>query len=909
MNCSSFQLVSFHRFCYDNGRRSKYVCNLVSTQSEIYLKVYNYTRANDGFINKCVNLNGQNRMQQIWQCVRQQIANYDLVYNESNNHRLLFDKSTPHYLHCLQLHGVPSCDQVELRRALLTKPKIKGNHYEFGVYVHQSQIRSEFSLRVGRAIECWLTLLCLLFGLNLMDLIRGVLSFLLRKLQSRYKRPLILLFPLLYTTLILGLKLRQLLNVDFGAAESSRVTRPMLENDNLTIYICFEDFKILKTKETCFNDQYQNCTLKKKMDALWDRTDFLSNAEFTVQSEYIAVSESDLTEYYFQKRKCFKYSLRRPTILFFGALMRNVKLEIKLTVPYLSVHMYADDQLANFENVKSTEHLLYSKMVYSKDENCVEDFIREYGCTDKLDCVTACLMNEFAKRNNFLPTNLAINPEKLWNESYINLNHTVWKWMSSSANYKECNFNVRDKCVKQTITGTSGDKTSNHSLVQINLNPDLTTNVRRAKHSPVSFFVEQMPMLFIWLNFSVVHLFKFMVRPLRGHLQRIKSLTGLIKFVLFVLFMVNLKLHLDSIIYQSLKSKVYSDVARKIGLPKLQFCVELDFNVDLKTGNELEALTPDLSNLFNEIILLGDNLTFENLLEQSPERPKQLMKIFYFENSKCVELNLANFFVKSDTLKVKVASSVLDITINNLASDGKMYMFIQAYNFLNFNRALSIRKNMFYSISYTTARLIRYDRFYFLKRPIFIYYLLMNQNTRNEQHDYFSYLLDTFYEETGLTTTHLPLESKYFHCTIDNRQFIDFIHLRTLSSVLNDWTLDANSDSEYYQFNHTIEDLENTAKADRSNLSVISLRPNMMIDFYVEESRFDELTVSLNILSLIVFWFNLNLIKLPSFLRSSLAACLKCLKYLTTMFISLWFALKRLSEKLIRFLQCRDEGF
>lgn len=897
------------RFCYDDGRTSRYVCNMHARQSEIRLKLFNFTRYNDGFINKCAQLNGQNRMQLIWRCVREQISGYDLVYNESNDRRpMSFNKSTPFYLDCLRLHGAPSCAQVELKRALSIGVKSKPDDSEFVVYVQKSQIRSEFSLRVGRAVECWLTLFCLLFGLNLMDLIRGVLSFLLRKLRSRYRRSFVALFVLLYTALICYLNVRRLLNVDFQAAESNRITRPMLENDNLTIYICFDYLKILKIKESCFEAR-QKCSLKQKIDALWDRTDFLSNAEFTVQSEYIPVSESDVTEYYFQKRKCFKYSLRRPTILFFGALVRNVKLEIRLTVPYLKFLMYADDQLANFKDVRSTEHLIYSKSIYLKDTQCVEDFAREYGCTDRDDCVTACWVNEYANKHNVLPMNLPINPEQLRNASYIHLKHTGIFPRSAKSEYPQCNFNFSEKCARQTIFPSVDKINNNQSFIQINLNPDLTTDTKVIKNSPLSIAIEQLPMLFIWFHISITHLFKFLARPLRRYLQRIQSLAGLIKFVLFVLFMVNLKLHLDSIIYQGLKAKVYSDVGEKIGLPKLQFCVELDFSVDLKTGHELEALTPNSSNLFNEIILLRDNLTFENLLEKPSEQLKQLMKIFYFENSKCVELNLANFFIRSDTLKVKVASSVLDLTLDNQANDGKMNVFIQAYNFLNFNRALSIRRNLFYSISYTTARLIRYDRFYFLKKPIFFYYLLTNQNTRNEQHDYFSYLLDTFYEETGLTTTHLPLESKYFHCTIDNRQFIDFIHLRTLSSVLNDWTLDANSDSEYYVFDYTLEDLESTTSADRSNLSVISLYPNVMIDFYVEESRFDELTVTLNLLSVTVFWFNLNLIKLPSFLRSSLAACLKCLKHLTTLFVLLWFGLRQLVEKLVGFLQCRDQAF
>ena len=687
----------------------------------------------------------------------------------------------------------------------------------------------------------------------------------------------------------------------------------MLENDNLTIYICFEHSHILKTKETCFEGNKQNCTLKQKIDALWDRTDFLSNAEFTVQSAYIAVSESDLTEYYFQNRKCFKYSLRRPTILFFGAMMRNVKLEIRLAVRYYGFYALADDQLANFD-ASSMKRQLYSKAVYlTANKGCVKDFAAEYGCTDSLDCTTTCWVNEFAKKHNALPMNIPINPEKLSNASYIYLNHSLmfkkYEKGRESGKYPQCHFNFTKKCITQTMEESGGERMSNNSLIQINLNPDLTTNMKVEKYSLLSTCVEQLPMLFIWLNFSIAHLFKFIARPLRRYLQRIQSLAGLIKFVLFVCFLVNLKLHLDSIIYQDLKAKVYSDVAEKIGLPKLQFCVELNFSVDLKTGHELEALTANASNLFDEIILLKDDLGFDNLLEKSPEKLKQLMKIFYFENSKCYELNLANFFVRSDTLKVKVASAVLDITINNQQTDGPMNVFIQAYNFLNFNRALSIKRNLFYSISYTTARLIRYDRFYFLKKPIFFYYLLTNQNTRNEQHDYFSYLLDTFYEETGLATTLLPLESKYFHSSIDNRQFIDFIHLRTLSSVLNDWTLDANSDSEYYLFDHITENLENTASVDRRNRSVISLHPNLMIDFYVEESRFDELTVSLNLLSLTVFWFNLNLIKLPSFVKSSLAACLKCLQHLATLLVLLWFNLRRLNEKLIGFLQCRDEGF
>lgn len=893
-----------------------------SNQNEIRLKLNYFTKANDGFLNRCANLNGLNRMQLIWRCVRQRNASYDLVYSDdpaeqeddvSNNHRLSFDTSTPNYRHCLELHSTPSCDQVEVKRELSTGSKTKHKSAEFVVTVQKSQTKSEFALRVGRAIECWVTLACLLFGLNLLDLIRAVLSFLLRKLPAKYKRPLIAIFVLLYTGLVLCLKFMHVLDVDFQASESSKITRPMLENDNLTIYVCFDNLKILKGDEpTCFRSSKENCTLKQRMDAVWDRTDFLSNAEFTVQSEYIAVSESDLTEYYFQKRKCFKYSLRRPTILFFGALMRNVKLEIRFAVPYYRVYAYADDQLGNLDDSHWMKHQLYSKTVTLKDRNCVKDFAVEYGCTDRMDCMTACWVNEFVKRQNALPIDLPINVEKLSNASYINLNHSQ-RFLNSPkrrSEYPQCHLNVTDKCIRQTLEENGGEPmSSNNSLIQINLNPDLTTNARVDKYSLLAIAVEQLPMIFIWANFSIVHLLEFMARPLRRYLHRIQNLAGLVKFVLFVCFLVNLKLHLDSIIYQDLKRKVYSDVAERIGLPKLQLCVELNFSVDLKTGLELEERTANTSNPFTEISLLKDDLTFEDLLKQSPEKLKKLMKIFYFENSKCCELNLANYYVRSDTVKVKVAGSVLDITINNQQTNGAMNVFIQAYNFLNFNRALPIKRNLFYSITYTTARLIRYDRFYFLKKPIFFYYLLTNQNTRNEQHDYFSYLLDTFYEETGLTTTHLPLEAKYFGSTIDNRQFIDFIHLRTLSSVLNDWTLDANSDSEYYLFDYTTEDLENTTTVNRGNLSVISLYPNLMVDYYVEESRFDELIVSLNLLSGTVFWFNLNLIKLPSFVRSSLAACLKCLQYLTTLLVLLWLHLRRLNEKLIGFLQCRDEGF
>lgn len=896
----------FKRYCYDNGR-NRLLCNMISEQSVIELKIYEFEKIKDNQINKCSYLNDENKLNLIWSCVKNKSLNYDLIYNESDNQILTFyENSSNYYIECLKLFNLSSCNQIELKRTFYTRTKSKSNNIEFVLFIDKRPYKSEFVLQMNKAFEIWITLFCLLFGLNIMDLIKIILSFLLTGSISKYRKLLIFTFISLYLILIVCLQVFNILNVDFQAGKNRQIQKPMLENDNLTIYICFIHEKILKYEENCFQKN-QICTLKQKMDSLWNKTDFLKNTEITVQSEYIPFDESDLTEYYYLGYKCFKYRLQRPTLIFFGALMRNVRLEINLKVEYSYYFVFPDDQLPMFEQ-RAKEYLLYKKMIYYVAENrpCTKDIKTEYGCMDQNDCQANCLINEYARNRSYLPAFIGINPDELLNKSYFNLPIIDMTKNNRFKYFPNCQIQIPENCIKYKIEQFV-EKTSNKTQIRINLNPDLTIRMKIEKYSLIATLFEQLPMIFIWFHFSIHKLIKYLTRFLKKYSNQ--NLDKFINLILFIVFIIQSKVILNLIIYQDLDVKIYSNYAEKISLPKLQFCIELDFNVDLKTGNQLEKQTPNASNLFDELLFLDDDLSLRDLLNS--KELDQLIKTFYFENSKCIELNLINFYVKSDIVKAKVASSVLDITINHKLIEGisnRINTFVQAYNFLNFNQAIPIKQNTFYTISYTTVKLIKNDRFLFLKNPSLLMNFLLNKNTRNEQHDYFKYLQTIFYEETKLTTTYLPLDSKLFHAVIDNKQFLDFIHLRTLSSVLNDWTLDANSESEYYTFNYMNENLESTKKVNRKNLSQIALHPNLMIDYYVEENKFDLLIVILNLLSLTVFWLDLNLIKLPSFFVCSFELGLKCLKDLVN--IVIWFALnlKSLYQKIINFLRCREEA-
>ena len=903
---SSDFIPVFKRYCYDNGKK-KYVCNWVSSHSTIKIIIYNFTK--DDFINGCSNLNKANRMQLVWSCVKNQSTNYDLVYGETNENELVYENSNSNFMDCLKQFKNLSCKQVELKRIFTTMTKSvknKNDNKEFSVRIERNQINTEFSLQIGKTWKNWITLFCLLFGINLMDLVQLILSclFKLNKFTFKYKKILISIFILIYINVILAFQIFKICNVNLQAHRNRQIQKPMVENDNLTVYMCFDYKSILNYDEPCFDEHKQTCTLKQKINALWTKKDFLSNIEVTVKTEFVSIDEDDLAEYYIHEKKCFKYNFQKRTIIYFSALMRNNLLKIRLKIPFASHYIMLEDEYPNFSQ-NSTQPLLYIRKIrhLSKNKNCTRDPLKDFGCTDSDDCKFKCMLNEHANDFGSLPGLIAINPEKLSNKSFIDLpikyNASIVKLNNL---YPHCTVEI-EKCISYKLESIL-DSQANNTLIQINLNPDLTSNTKVNKYSLFAIFIQQMPMVFIYLNFSIRNLTKFIIKFLKSYFHSIQNLSDQMEFLFFFIFIINLRILLNLIIYQDLQIQIYSDVTDRIGLPKLQFCIVLDFEVDLKTGNQLETRTPNSSNLFNELFFLKDDLTFDNLLEA--EKLSKLMRTFYFENSKCFELNLADFLVKSEIVKSKIASSALDITINNELSDVKINMFLQAYNFLNFNRAIELKKNFFYTISYTTFKSIRNDRFLFLKNPSLLQKFLLNQNTRNEQHDYFKYLLDTFYGETSLTTTLLPLDSRYFHALIDNRQFLDFIHLRTLSSVLNDWTFEANSASEYYLFNYTYEDLENTKYVDRRNLTAIALHPNLMIDFYTEENKFDVLIVCLNLLALIVFWFNLNLIKLPSFLSHSMRLCIKCFKHLINLTILFASNLKLFYRKTIYFLQCRE---
>lgn len=904
----------FKRFCYLNRRRV-YVCNMANYESTITINVYNFQKIKARYVTDCSDYNGKNRMQLIWSCVRNKTLNYDLVYDAKTDATLSFANSLPTYLECLHLFSSPPCDQVELKKELSTdwKPKARLHENEFKLYVESKQSRTKFSLQLNRLIFHWPALFCALFGINLTGLISSALNCLLTfsKPLSKYRTILISCFVLLSTSLILSLQVSQILQYDFQTGSNRQIQKPMMENDNLTIYICFEEKHIMKNSDRCFSTGNKTCTLRQKMNALWTRTDLCNNVEVLVQGEYIVFEESDLTEYYFRSQKCFKYNFRQPTLIYFAALMRNVLLEIRFNVPYHQVHVLPEDVPIELETEKSN-FLVYSKSINHLAEKCVEDPVKEFNCTGYIDCRDRCIANAYAKHERLLPIYLGINPEMLSNDSYLDLpiekiNKRNGRRLTAFERFPQCNIRKFRKCVEiELVTVTT--KVANNRLIQLNLNPDLKINEKIQKYSLFAVLVEQqLPIILIWMNFSISTFIKSSTVFIERRFHNAKNMGKITRVIVLIVFLISFKVLLDLTVYQDLKVRTYYDVAREVSLPKLQFCIELEEDVDLKTGDELEQRTPNLTNLFVEMYLLRDDLSFENLLDRAPCLAK-LMKTFYFRNSKCIEVNLQDFQVQSDTVKLKVASSVLDITLTNVATK-QLNAFIQAYNFVNFNRAIPIKPNTFYTISYTTVRMIRNDKFLFLKNPSIFIDFLLNKNIRNEQHDYFRYLLDTFYAETRLTTTHLPIDRPYFHVKIDNRQFLDFIKLRTLSSVLNDWLFDANSDSEFYLFDYTMEQLENNAQVNRRNLSSIALQPNLIVDYYVEESKFGVLTVSHCLIGLIVFWFNLNLTNLPTFLGGSLQLVVQCAKCLVNIIIWLLCSLRDRYQRVLNFLQCRDVIF
>lgn len=736
----------FKRFCYFNDLKKSYSCNMNGIRSLVFIKIYNFTKVNNP-LSRCENYEQKNKMQLIWSCTRNRSMNHDLVYDENSeltNRKLLFRNSIPNYFKCLDRFRLPSCEQIELKLNYHTESRSKKDPFELVLTVERSYLKNDFQLLSRRVYEKWLALFCLIYGINLMKLIRlGLFSlFKMNNILFKFRYYFYIVLISFYMSLILTLEALDMININYQLYTNRQIQKPMLENDNLTIYICYEANRILKNKsETCF-DYNGQCTLEQKINALWTKSDFLSKIEVKVQDEWISVDESDITEYYYHKRKCFKYKFEKPTLLVFGALIRNVFLEIKINGPRIqNLYTFGDDTYPQFDGNVNNDLIIYNKVIFNLDKakrECIDDPMKEKGCMDERDCQYKCYVRKYAEKEKFLPDFIAINPEWLSNKEDLKLSITKLHQVRIAHKlHPEC-ANIKFQKCKSISLIKLDNQFQNKSFIRLNLNPDLIINTKVDKNSLVANLINRLPILFIWINLSIYNLMKSVINFLKRYFSKASNLIKIINLIFFIAFLVNFKLLINLIIFEDLKVNLFSDVAERISLPKLQFCIELKDKIDLKIVNDLEKITPNASDLFMDLVFLKNDLSFEDFLDNKTKKLEKLTQNFYYKNSKCIELNLDKFFVRSDVIKMKMISSILDMTINYKKVKGDIKVYIQAYNFVTFNRPIPLIRGKFYTIVYTTIRMIKNDRFFLFKNfDAFLYYFKDKKEMRNEQKDYF----------------------------------------------------------------------------------------------------------------------------------------------------------------------------
>ena len=749
---------------------------------------------------------------------------------------------------------------------------------------------------------------CFLLNVNVYSLLKLALNYLLSSGQLKVPNsidPFKLLRQIIKLILVIGFFVKLTVFLTLNKWNVQYLLEPLFEDDNISVTICFDPMKISKNAAESDPIAVENSTLGKIDQFTWNENDFVDKVSITTPLKTIIVQASEIQIFYKDLLKCFNYNYNEPTLIQFASLMRSSVLEIRIQdAEFEFFYVQPPHLLPTSRLEKQRRFLLYKKKLVVKDENCVADFWAKTrgSCRSHQDCLESCMMDEYIDENKRLSRFSRIDKSRFQgNVTLLDMRFSVQENKTDFAKFRHaCAKKFPQKgCNFTTIISLHHYNFIPANLIQINLNPEYEYREKTSENSFHTFYL--FPYIHLITSFSLSGYFKPKMKLLKNWTKAI------IYAVYLTVFLVLIRLTINRIIEGRLESSYYIRYEEHLELPRITICWNITLaKFEDRSVNELEAAGLYPSDIIRNITYLNSNtyeyqsLDARNITAGLKGNYSAGMNLCYWLNKRCVETNLKESYRRT-RFKHNREQMVFEIEVDSsLISNGQVSVFLNSDNYLTNEFEFIARRNYHYYLTYTVKYSVREDDFLYFRSPTMLLNRWFYSDDPKEQDDYYIQITSLFYEQQAAATSHLPIRNREaFAYKIKDRQFLNYAHLRTLSSTIDDYSFNANFNRKLINFAHRF-------RYQSMNTSIITLAPNFICSFNYKHNRSGVLSLTLVLLSITATFFNVSLVAFPSLIRFWFRSLRMLLKQLFALTVLLSLHFLNAKRRLFAAMECRS---
>ena len=707
-------------------------------------------------------------------------------------------------------------------------------------------------------------------------------------------------------TLILGIGflVKFVLFLTMNETSEQYLLEPLFEDDNVSITICFNLTRVSKSASAgnCLVGEIESCMLGQIDEMTWDEAEFIRRVTVTTPLNPIIMRESQIRIIYKDLLKCFNFNYNEPTLIQFASLMRSNVLQIAIEGANFE-HFYVQTlgKLPSTPSEKQKRFLLYKKnLEIIKGGDCIADYSVETGgyCANYWDCIDTCLMEEYIRHNQKLSSfPKIVKTHFKGNKSLLEMRFARDNKTALNLFRKNCTARFpKPDCSNSHIISLHRYNFIDGNLIQINLNPELESLERSYESSFHSFLFYLFPYVHLITSFSLSGQFKAKMKLLKNWARAV------VYVVYLTVFIVLIRLTMNGILDEQPESSYYFRYVEELEMPQIMVCWNIGLaSFEGKTVRGLKTYGMQPQQIIKNITFLnGTTYEYQSLDARNiTTKGDYSMNLCYWLDKRCVETNLTEIYRRT-RFPHNQDRMVFEIEIDSSQVPGqRVSLFLNSDNYLTNEFEFIVRRNYRYHLQYNVKHSVREDDFLYFRNPTLLFKRWFYSDDPSEQNDYYMLITSLFNEQQEVATSRIPIrDPQVFDYQTKDKQFLNYAHLRTLSTSIDDHRFLANYDRKLIDF-----DYESRYRS--ADTSIISLAPNFVASYNYKNNRSTVLSLSLVLLSITATCFNISLVAFPSLLRFWFRSLRMLLSQLFTLAVLLWLRALELKRRLFEALECR----
>lgn len=599
----------------------------------------------------CVYRNGSTQHECYENCIKEHNKYYLLTYNESALDFVMnFDKkSASEYINqCLDYCKQPDCISGTFQIPVLIERDSFSKNFIHATIKNIDYPTDARPFRTySEILFMFIIFTCLFMGLNFYGgLIKTTNLYKLPFKKSKKHKKITIkgIFTLL--VLVGGISIgiffeKKLFN--FGKEKKMLSTRlDGIKERNLSVSICYELCSILKKenrlvkKENCSDELLMGFSLDEINNITYQMADFKkkSSMKNTVRIVPIRQAEFPIVEFFREFKKCFRIDYEGRNLYPSISLQRKSHLHFNSSSEDGTfAYFYIEDgfRLPQIDAPKNKTSFLHTieTIDYRGRKNCI-DYNKTYECGSKDNCLQECALKLYFEKRNLIPIYVNVKVTEKYRNSTFENNREVFDQI-----LQECKtYYEKKECFSTTTSLRSKYINTDPHDISITLTPKMM-HTYAVKDESILLVINRIISFFIiFTGLSVKDIVKDVVNAYFYSLASLYNLqfqfvSRIAYLIVFLLFLVHLSLLIHSIIHAPMVDNSYKYLVKKIVLPKVRICYELEQRLDNLNDNRINKMLLDQVTLNISRIL--ENITFFD-----SEFKKRTLNVTDLENNEFV---------------------------------------------------------------------------------------------------------------------------------------------------------------------------------------------------------------------------------------------------------------------------------